>query len=109
MTKSYSIRKAITSFHYLHTRTYQKKHMSFCPSGWYQFLKIWPLAHGLCSASCFQPPLPQKYGRRKCRRSQCISGGTPIFFHTEQKLLFLPTGGDTNELIYPCEKWSDDH
>ena len=24
-----------------------KKHMSLCPSGWYQFLKIWPLAQGL--------------------------------------------------------------
>ena len=47
MTKSFSIRKAITSFHYLHTQTNHKKHMSLCPSGWYQFLKMWHLAHAL--------------------------------------------------------------
>ena len=35
----------------LHTHTYQKKHMSLCPSEGYQFLKIWPLAHGLLAVS----------------------------------------------------------
>ena len=37
-------------YHLISLSTYtdlSKKHMSLCPSGWYQFLKIWPLAHGL--------------------------------------------------------------
>ena len=42
MTKSYSIRKAITSLHYLYKYTYQKNHMSLCPSGWYKIL-VWPM------------------------------------------------------------------
>ena len=50
MTKSYSIRKAITSFHYLHIQTYQKKHMSLCPSGWYQIL-VWPMDYICCCSA----------------------------------------------------------
>ena len=47
MTENDSIRKGITSFHYVHAQTYQTKNTSLCPSAWYRLVKVSPLVHGL--------------------------------------------------------------
>ena len=49
MRKSYSIRKDITSFHYLYVHRPITKtiYMSLRPSGWYQIL-VWPMDYRAC-------------------------------------------------------------